>query len=268
MLRLDVALALTLATVASAQTYAVLKNFTGGDGWSPWGDLVLTGSTLYGTRCSGGSWAHGVVFSLAGIPVTPPAITKPPLTRTAEAGTAPWFSVGVTNTPPESTSYQWYFTGTNALGNATSAFLQLTNVQPAQAGAYTVVVTNLLGAVTSAPALLSVIPPVNRTDVPAVTLTTSTSWAGWSLSLIYFATAASRDCLRIRSKTERHGQQNQREHRKNTEGQVADGVTQLRHGVRRHDGARAGLLVGQVNHRADAKNDQAQNPATDAKHHG
>jgi hypothetical protein len=78
--------------------------------------------------------------------------------------------VGVTNTPPEATYYQWYFTGTNALGGATNAFVQLTNVQPSQAGAYTVVVTNLMGAVTSAPALLSVIPPVVRTVVPAVHL--------------------------------------------------------------------------------------------------
>jgi uncharacterized repeat protein (TIGR03803 family) len=100
--------------------FAVLKSFTGSDGDYPAAGLVLAGSTLYGTTYGGGSWAHGVVFSLAGIAVTPPAITKPPLTRTAEAGTAPWFSVGVTNTPPESTSYQWYFTGTNALGNATS----------------------------------------------------------------------------------------------------------------------------------------------------
>ncbi len=75
----------------------------------------------------------------------------------------------MTNTSPEAT-YQWYFNGTNALGGATNAFLELTNVQPAQAGAYTVVVTNLVGAVTSAPALLSVIPPVDRRVVPAVRL--------------------------------------------------------------------------------------------------
>jgi hypothetical protein len=96
------------------------------------------------------------------------------LTQTAEAGTTVGFSVAVTNTPPEGTYYQWYFTGTNMLCSATNAFLQLTNVQPAQAGAYTVVVTNLVGAVTSAPAFLSVIPPVIRTVVPAVSLTGGT----------------------------------------------------------------------------------------------
>jgi hypothetical protein len=77
--------------------------------------------------------------------------------------------VDVTNTSPEAI-YQWYINGTNALGGATNALLRLTNVQPAQAGSYTVVVTDPAGAVTSAPALLSVILPVVRTVVPAVHL--------------------------------------------------------------------------------------------------
>ncbi len=100
----------------------------------------------------------------------PPSITTPPLTQTAEMGSLAFFSVEVTNTPPESTYYQWYFSGTKALGGATNSYLDLTNVQPVQAGAYTVVVTNLVGAVTSDPALLSVIPPVERKVVPAVGL--------------------------------------------------------------------------------------------------
>jgi hypothetical protein len=112
-----------------------------------------------------------VVFSLA---ITPLSITTPPLSQTAEAGTTPWFSVEVTNTPPEATYYQWCSNGTSALSSATNAFLELTNVQPAQAGAYTVVVTNLMGAVTSAPALLSVISPVERRVVPAIGLTGGT----------------------------------------------------------------------------------------------
>jgi uncharacterized repeat protein (TIGR03803 family) len=162
--------------------YAVLKNFTSSDGANPYADLVLAGSTLYGTTFYGGGLGEGVVFSLAGLPITPLSITRPPLTQTAEAGTAPYFWVKLTNAPPEATYYQWYFNGTNALGNATNAFLRLTNVQPAQVGAYTVVVTNLVGAVTSAPALLNVIPPVVRTVVPAVHLPSS---AGSLLHLEY-----------------------------------------------------------------------------------
>jgi uncharacterized repeat protein (TIGR03803 family) len=147
--------------------YTVLKHFTGSDGANPQAGLVLSGGTLYGTAASGGSSGDGVVFSLT---IAPPSITWPPLTQTAETGSHAFFSAEVTNTSPGGTYYQWYFSGTNALGSATNSYLALANVQPAQAGAYTVVVTNIGGAVTSAPALLSVIPPVDRRVVPAVHL--------------------------------------------------------------------------------------------------
>jgi hypothetical protein len=100
-----------------------------------------------------------------------PGIATPPLSQTAEIGAPVFFFVDVTNTPQGAAYYQWYFSGTDALGGATNALLELTNVQPVQAGAYTVVVTNLYGAVTSAPALLSVIPAVGSRVVPALSLT-------------------------------------------------------------------------------------------------
>jgi hypothetical protein len=80
------------------------------------------------------------------------------------------FSVEITNTPPGAT-YQWYFNGTNALGGATNSYLDLAKVRPDQAGAYTVVVTDIYGAVTSAPAVLSVIAAVETRIVPALNLT-------------------------------------------------------------------------------------------------
>ncbi|HXP60391.1 MAG TPA: choice-of-anchor tandem repeat GloVer-containing protein [Dongiaceae bacterium] len=152
--------------------YTVLKSFTGSDGASPRADLVLAGNTLYGTTFGGGSSGCGVVFSVT---MTPPSMTTPPATQTAEMGSVGSFLVEVTDTPPESTYYQWYFGDTNALGGATNASLELTNVQPFQAGAYTVVVTNLYGAVTSAPALLSVIAPVESQVVSAIHLPGGTS---------------------------------------------------------------------------------------------
>ncbi|MGA2867171.1 MAG: hypothetical protein ABSF95_22060 [Verrucomicrobiota bacterium] len=100
----------------------------------------------------------------------PPSILTPPLTQTAEMGSLAVFSVEVTNTVPGAT-YQWYFNGANALGGATNSYLDLAKVGAAQAGAYTVVVTDLYGAVTSAPAVLSVIAPVDRRTVPALNLT-------------------------------------------------------------------------------------------------
>ena len=149
--------------------YAVLKNLTGSDGGYPYGGLVLADSTLYGTTRFGRSSNCGVVFS--GLCLS---ITRPPLTQTAEAGTTFVFTVQAASFAPGLT-YQWFFNETNALGGATNAFLELPNVQPDQAGAYTIVVTNLAeGAVTSAPALLSVIPPVEKRVIRALHLTGAT----------------------------------------------------------------------------------------------
>jgi hypothetical protein len=92
------------------------------------------------------------------------------LTQTAETGTEVRFWVGAAGFTP-GLAYQWFFGGTNALVGATNAFLELTNVQPAQAGAYTVVVSSVGLAVTSPPAVLSVIPRVDSRLVPAVRLT-------------------------------------------------------------------------------------------------
>ena len=141
--------------------YAVLKNFNGSDGAIPFASLTSVGSKLYGTTFYGGAFSNGVVFSLA----VPPTITKPPLNQTAEAGGTVVFRAKAESLEPE-LEYQWFFGGTNALVNATNALLKLTNVQPSQAGAYEVVVVNSGLAATSAPAMLQIIPPVERRSVP------------------------------------------------------------------------------------------------------
>jgi hypothetical protein len=124
----------------------------------------LPGTTGWGTMfggCPTMLWSNAL----------PPSILTPPLSQTAEMGSLAGFWVEVTNTVPGATYYQWFFSGTNALGSATNSYLALANVHPAQAGAYTVVVTDTYGVVTSDPALLSVIPPVERRIVPALNLT-------------------------------------------------------------------------------------------------
>ena len=68
-------------------------------------------------------------------------------------------------------SCQWFFNGTNFIGDSTTnSILRLTNAQPSQAGAYSVLVSDPFGAVNSAPAMLSVIPAVERRSVPGLTL--------------------------------------------------------------------------------------------------
>ena len=76
----------------------------------------------------------------------------------------------------EPLSYQWRF-GDSSLAGATSTALAIQNVQPANIGSYSVVVTNVAGAVTSSAATLSLY-------VPRPTLVSSTmgviAWEGLS----------------------------------------------------------------------------------------
>ena len=94
------------------------------------------------------------------VPVT---ITQPPQDRTVTAGGSATFSVGAGGTAP--LSYQWRKDGA-ILPGATDATLALANVQPAQAGNYTVDVTNVAGATTSSAARLVVNVPVTFTQQP------------------------------------------------------------------------------------------------------
>src|SRR5262249_8601709 len=105
----------------------------------------------------------GVVFSLSYL-----SITTPPLTQTAEAGTTVRLSVEATELVP-GVRYQWFFNG-NAILGATNHVLELPNLQSTQAGAYTVVVSDGISAVTNAPAMLGVISPVQRQVVAAIRL--------------------------------------------------------------------------------------------------
>src|ERR1019366_9359794 len=85
--------------------------------------------------------------------LTAPFITSQPTNQTVTAGGTATFTVAAGGTP--ALSYQWRLNGTNIAG-ATGTSLALSNVQPAQAGNYAVVVTNDYGSTNSANALLTV----------------------------------------------------------------------------------------------------------------
>jgi hypothetical protein len=102
----------------------------------------------------------GLVATL--IVIDPPAITAQPGSRTNVAGTTASFAVQASGTAP--LSYQWQFNGTNLTANSqfsgvTASSLTISNVQAANAGNYTVVVTNSAGTTTSLAAALTVIGP-------------------------------------------------------------------------------------------------------------
>src|SRR6185436_2796309 len=96
--------------------------------------------------------------------LAPPGISAQPHDQVAIAGTMVQFDVTASGTAP--LHYQWRFNGGDLPGQ-NNPQLTLNNVQPGQAGNYTVVITNVAGSVTSAVAVLSVLVPPSITGDPA-----------------------------------------------------------------------------------------------------
>jgi hypothetical protein len=95
---------------------------------------------------------------------TPVGITTQPLSQALNPGTLGVLSVAATGTAP--ISYQWQKNGA-PLSGGTSATYTLASVLPANAGTYTVVVSNVVGSLTSTAAVITVNVPVSITTQPA-----------------------------------------------------------------------------------------------------
>lgn len=106
----------------------------------------LLSSQQLNPRNSGGTWR------VAG-PLSYPIITTPPQSQTAAVGASISFVVVADGAQP--LKYQWRKDGAN-IPNATSARYSIANVQTSHAGAYSVVVSNAAGSVTSSNATLTV----------------------------------------------------------------------------------------------------------------
>jgi len=99
----------------------------------------------------------------SGVIRVPPAIVTQPQSQTVVAGSTASFNVVATGTPP--LIYRWRREGIT-VAITTNGTFTIFNVQPAQAGNYNVVVTNLAGSAISSNALLTVIsPPTNHPPV-------------------------------------------------------------------------------------------------------
>ncbi len=115
------------------------------------------------------AWSSQAAFALRGSGGYPPVVTQPPTNCAGFVTDTLRLSVTVTGTPPF--AYQWQLAGTNLTGGGrftgvNEPQLVVTNLQCADAGVYCVQVTNLFGAITSAPALLT-IPSTLRFDTTA-----------------------------------------------------------------------------------------------------
>jgi hypothetical protein len=137
---------------------------------------VFTGDTNATVYYLPGTTGWGATFggrpTALWTPANPPTIQRSPQTQTAEAGSAVGLQVKASGSSP--LFCLWYLNTTSLISCSTSRELELTNVQFSQSGAYTAVITNVAGAVTSAPTMLNVIAAVERRPVPGVKVTGET----------------------------------------------------------------------------------------------
>ena len=100
-----------------------------------------------------GSVSSGTANLTVTVPTAPSIVTQPQ-SLTVLPGQNASFSVSAGGSAP--LSYQWYYNTNTLLSNATSSTLTLSNVQPANAGTYSVVVSNFVSTATSTNAILTV----------------------------------------------------------------------------------------------------------------
>lgn len=150
------------ATASPAQTISKVEFFQGttkvGEDSIPpytytWSGVAAGSYSL--TARSSDTGGNAVTSAPVNITVNPlgPSITSQPQSRSVIAGTNVTFSVSVSGSAPF--TYRWRLNGTNLAG-AISSSLSLNNVQPSQAGGYSVVVSNAAGTATSSTANLAV----------------------------------------------------------------------------------------------------------------
>jgi uncharacterized repeat protein (TIGR03803 family) len=113
--------------------------------------------SLYGTTTTNGPGGCGTIFRIAF--TAAPQITTQPASQTGIAGGNVSFYVTVFGAPP--LCYQWLENGTNLadganISGSAARVLTLSNITPASAATYSVIVSNALGSVTSSNAVLTV----------------------------------------------------------------------------------------------------------------
>jgi uncharacterized repeat protein (TIGR03803 family) len=184
----------TVFRIATNGTLTTLVRFDWSNGADPDAPLIqATDGSFYGTTFYGGPVGVGTVFRLTA--PLPPHISVQPANQTVFTGTDAIFSVVAIGTPP--LSYEWQKDGTNLidcgnLSGSTTGVLLVSSVTAADAGAYSVLVSNVDGSATSTGALLTAITaapvitvqPTNQTVLPGMTATFATSARG-SIPMFY-----------------------------------------------------------------------------------
>lgn len=149
---------------------------------APAGTYALTLVAYQGvnrTLIASPTYTYSIVIT--GGVVAAPSITTQPASLVMVSGSTAVFSVVATGSP----TYQWLKDGA-AIAGATSATLMLTNIQVANGGVYSVVVTTVGGSVSSSNATLTVTPV---SAAPAITLQPVSQESAVGLSATFSVTA-------------------------------------------------------------------------------
>jgi hypothetical protein len=124
------------------------------------GAIAFGSNRVYALDSDNGIMAFSIVETNS--PVVPEIFLQP-ASRNVLVGSNVVFAVSADGTPPF--GYQWFF-GSNPIAGATSASLVVSNAQPANAGSYSVTLSNAAGPAVSSNAVLAVTSqPVSSTLV-------------------------------------------------------------------------------------------------------
>src|SRR5439155_5660613 len=133
-----------------------------------WGDNYVCNSPVFAGQASIPLGLTNVVAIAAGdyhslALTTGTIIVTQPIPQIVDSGQTARFEIGVRGKGPF--SFQWRQNGSTLQG-ATNSTLALTNVQPSDAGAYSVAVSNTGGYVVSLDATLTVVVPPTISEQP------------------------------------------------------------------------------------------------------
>jgi len=131
-----------------------------------------------------------------GVPDQAPYVLAQPVDQTVAVGANAIFSVGASGASPR--SYQWYFNG-SAIAGATRASYAVTNVQPSNAGSYTVTVANGTGSATSGAANLTVFPGLPSARLVNISTRTQVGTGGNILIPGFVISGSGTEALLIRA---------------------------------------------------------------------
>jgi len=155
------------------------------------GELWAMGWNNHGQLGDGSNTdRHTPVLVARGLVGLAPVITTQPASQTVTAGNGTTFSVVATG---GNLAYEWQKNGVTIPG-ATGSMYAISNVQPADAGNYRVIVSNQAGSDTSTPATLT----VNAASTGGGD-TNNSGGGGGAPSLLYLAAAAALLMLRAKS---------------------------------------------------------------------